>query len=110
MRKLNSSDLKLDALEVITKMKNTKGYVTLAHPIEIMDEYDMTYEDIDELVKFLANKGLDALETKHSKHTKEQANIFSNIAKKYNLIETEGSDYHGPTVKPTVKLGICEKR
>ena len=110
MRKLNSSDLKLDVLEVITKMKNTKGYVTLAHPIEIMDEYDMTYEDIDELVKFLADQGLDALETKHSKHTKEQASIFSNIAKKHNLKETEGSDYHGPTVKPTVKLGICEKR
>jgi predicted metal-dependent phosphoesterase TrpH len=110
MRKLKSSDLKLDVLEVINKLKNTQGYVTLAHPIEIMKEYNMSYEDIDELVKYLSSKGLDGLETKHSTHTKEDADIFSKIAKKYNLKETEGSDYHGPNIKPTIKLGICEKK
>lgn len=109
MRNLKSSDLKLNALDVISKMKVSKGYVTLAHPIEIMEEYNFDYNDIDELIAYLSSKGLDGLETKHSKHTKENYTIFSKIAKKYNLIETQGSDYHGPNVKPKVKLGICKK-
>jgi len=109
MRKLKSDDLKLDAVEVITSLKNSKGYVTLAHPIEIMDEYEVDYDYIEKIVAFLASKGLDALETKHSKHTKENYKEFSRIAKKYNLKETEGSDYHGPNVKPNVKLGVCVK-
>ena len=74
-----------------------------------MDDYNLTYENIDNLVKLLKKNGLDALETKHSKHTKENYNEFSKIAQKYNLLETQGSDYHGPKVKPNVKLGICEK-
>ena len=109
MNALKSSDLKLDALSVLNIMKNSKGYVTLAHPIEIMKDYDLNYEDVDKIVEHLSNNGLDALETKHSKHTKEDFEIFSNMAKKYNLLETNGSDYHGPTVKPNVKLGLCEK-
>lgn len=110
MNKLKSNDLKLDALKVIHSLKNIKGYVTLAHPIEIMEEYNMSYEDIDKLVKYLKDEGLDALETRHSKHTKQDADIFSSIAKKHNLKETQGSDYHGPNVKPNVELGICEKQ
>ena len=110
MKHLDTNHLKLDATEILTLMKDCKGYVTLAHPIEIMDDYNLTYNDIDDLVKHLKEKGLDALETKHSKHTEENYYEFSKIAQKYNLIETEGSDYHGPSVKPNVKLGICKKQ
>ena len=109
MNILKSSDLKLDAVKVLNIMKNSKGYVTLAHPIEIMKDYNLNYDDIDKIINHLSSYGLDAVETKHSKHTKENYNIFSSMAKKYNLLETNGSDYHGPTVKPDVKLGICEK-
>lgn len=110
MNKLKSNDLRLDASKVIHNLKNIKGYVTLAHPIEIMDEYNMSYEDIDKLVKYLKDEGLNALETRHSKHTKQDADIFSSIAKKHNLKETQGSDYHGLNIKPNVKLGVCEKQ
>ena len=110
MNKLKTSDLKLNAIDVIRQMKNTQGYITLAHPIEIMEEYNMSYEDIDELVLNLKNIGLEAIETKHSKHTKKDYLEFSKIAKKHNLKETQGSDYHGPNIKPNVKLGVCEKK
>ena len=30
---------------------------------------------------------------------------FKNLAKSLNLIITKGSDYHGPIVKPDIKLG-----
>lgn len=109
MRNLKSEDLKLDAVEVLQMMKNREGYATLAHPIEIMDEYNFDYEGIEKIVSYLVNEGLDGLETRHSKHTEKDFREFSKIAKKYNLIETEGSDYHGPNVKPNVKIGVCIK-
>lgn len=109
MDKLDCSKLKLDAVNVLQKMSKTIGNVTLAHPIEIMKEYDMSYSDIDNLVNYLTNFNLYGLETMHSKHTQQDYLEFSKIAKKYNLTETQGSDYHGPTVKPNVKLGVCKK-
>ena len=109
MKHLDTNHLKLDTIEILNLMKNEKGYVTLAHPIEIMEDYNLTYTDIDNLVKHLKENGLDALETQHSKHTKENYLEFSKIAQKHNLLETQGSDYHGPNIKPNVKLGICEK-
>lgn len=110
MNNLKSFDLKLDAIKVIQLINTTKGNVTLAHPIEIMEEYDFSYQDIDELVKYLKEYGLYGLETKHSKHTLENYKFFSKIANKHNLIQTQGSDYHGPNIKPHVKLGVFEKK
>lgn len=109
MRLLKADDLKLDVVEVLEKLRNSKCYSTLAHPKEIMEENDLNYDDIDEIVKCLVSKGLDGLETKHSKHSYNDYKKFSRIAKKYHLIETEGSDYHGINVKPSVKLGVCVK-
>ena len=109
MRALEAADLKLSATEVLEMLKNSKGYVTLAHPKEIMDEYKLGYDDIDKIVAFLVSSGLEGLETRHSKHTNDDYLAFSKIAKKYNLVETLGSDYHGPNVKPHVKLGVCVK-
>ena len=109
MNKLNSQDLKLDAVKVIQTFKNSNIDVTLAHPIEIMEENNLTYSDIDSIVAFLKNYGLKGLETCHSKQTIKDAEIFSQIAQKYNLQESEGSDYHGENVKPNVFLGVCKK-
>lgn len=109
MRSLKADDLKLNAIEVVKLLKDRKGYVTLAHPKEIMEEYNLTYEDIDKIVNVLVSNGLKGLETRHSKHSEEDCEVFSLIAKKYRLIETMGSDYHGPNVKPNVKLGVCVK-
>lgn len=109
MRDLNNSDLKLNLINTLSLLKNIKCYTTLAHPIEIMNEYGINFKELDELLEILKQAGLDALETKHSKHTKELANEYSKLAKKHNLKETQGSDYHGPTVKPDVILGKCYK-
>lgn len=109
MRKLKSNDLKLDAVDVLEKLRDDDCYVTLAHPIEIMEEYNLRYYDIDRIILYLKDKGLKGLETKHSKHTYKDSEIFSKIANKYSLIETSGSDYHGEKVKANVKLGICVK-
>lgn len=109
MRALKAGDLKIEAKEILETLKSSDCYVTLAHPFEIMDEYKVSYEDIDKIVSYLKNYGLDAVETRHSKHSEQDYEVFSSIARKYNLKETCGSDYHGPRVKPHVKLGVCVK-
>lgn len=109
MNKLNTEKYKIEAEEVL-KYTTGKAYVTLAHPIEIMEEYKVGYDVIDEIVGYLVNFGLKGLETRHSKQTENDYKEFSKIAKKYGLIETCGSDYHGPTVKPNVILGKCVKK
>lgn len=110
MDELNCDDYKLDALEIFERLNDSSGYVTLAHPIEIMREYKLTYADIDDLVKELTNIGLKGLESKHSSQTHKDYLQFSKIAQKYNLIETCGSDFHGESVKPGLKIGTFEKR
>lgn len=109
MNDLRTIDFKLDAEEVINRVHKGKGKVTLAHPIEIMEDYNLHIEDVENVVKYLKSVGLDAIETKHSKHDKKMQEIFSHIAEKYDLMQTSGSDYHGPDIKPNVKLGVCEK-
>ena len=109
MRDLKSENLKLDAVKVLNLLKNKNCIVTLAHPREIMEEYNLNYDDIEKLVKFLKNHGLKGLETQHTSNINDDLTIFSKIAKKYNLMESCGSDYHGPNVKPDVELGKFEK-
>lgn len=109
MKGLDTSHLKLDASRVIKELNDSECYVTLAHPKEIMEEYNFSYDDIDKLVYHLAHIGLKGLEVYHSKHNVNDSKIFLEIAKKYNLIDTCGSDYHGLNIKPNVKLGKINK-
>ena len=109
MNNLHSEDLKLDANEVIEKVHNAGGKVVLAHLIEVVKEYDLNNQQLEEIIANLKNLGLDGLETKHSSHTKENSHLYSSLAKKYGLFETSGSDYHGPFVKPDIEIGNCEK-
>lgn len=109
MKRLESRKFKIDAKVAIDYIHKANGNITLAHPIEIMQEYNLNYNDIEKLVKYLASIGLDGLETRHSKQTQKDYEIFSNIAKKYGLFETCGSDFHGEKIKPKAKLGVCIK-
>jgi len=109
MDKLDTSKLKLDAKSVIQKLKGI-AKVFLAHPCEVMDEYDFNYEEIEEFIKYLKSLGLTGVETYHSKHTKEMQKKFSKIAKKYHLEESYGSDFHGEEIKPGLKIGDIVKK
>lgn len=109
MNNLKTNDLKLCAEDVVKKLSAKNYQVTLAHPIEIMEEYNFTFDDIDILVGYLKQLGLNGLEVYHSKQTKQQQKIFLGIANKYNLRATYGSDFHGENVKPNVYIGKCYK-
>lgn len=110
MDNLRTDDLRLDALNVLKIVNQGNGNVTLAHPKEIMREHNLTYEDIDRLVGHLVKYGLYGLETRHSSHTQFEYLKFAEIADKYNLVQSSGSDYHGHNVKPNVYIGVCEQK
>ena len=72
------------------------GLVSLAHPYQTGLEGD----DLEELVRKMKNAGqLDCIECYHSGHTQERISFYLSLAKKYDLIVTGGSDFHGEQVK-----------
>lgn len=108
MDKLNTAHLKLDAKKVILKLKDSCNIV-LAHPIEIMEEYNLGYPEIENFIAYLSSLGISGLETHHSKQTQNMQKKFTTIAKKYNLYESYGSDFHGENIKPNLKIGQIVK-
>ncbi len=109
MDKLDTSCLKLDAKKVIETLKDSCN-VVLAHPVEIMDEYNFNYDEIERLIAYLKSLGLAGVETYHSKQTKQMQERLTEFAKKYNLYESYGSDFHGEHVKPNLKIGQIVKK
>lgn len=107
MDKLNTDDLKIDVKNVFKALKNTKGNISLAHPVEIMKEYNLKLENIEKIIEYLTNLGLYGLEVYHSKQDKDLQLKLEKICDKYNLEKTYGSDYHGEKVKPDVEIGKC---
>jgi 3',5'-nucleoside bisphosphate phosphatase len=76
-----------DALQLIS---NCKGIPVLAHPGELYKGIH-----IEELIKEFKVYGLKGIEVYHPSHSLKQSNDFYNLAKKYSLLITGGSDCHG---------------
>lgn len=87
--------------ETIEMIKEANGIPVLAHPQTLR----LTYEELDEKLRELKEYGLEGLECYHSKQTPEEMGKFRELAIKYDLLITKGSDYHGPVVKPGIDLG-----
>ncbi|MCI9596947.1 MAG: PHP domain-containing protein [Firmicutes bacterium] len=90
---------KLDAEEAIGLIRAAGGIAVLAHPIQIRGVgepgSEVFYQQVDQLVGRLRKAGLGGLECFHRDHSCEQALRFVEIAEKYHLHITRGSDFHG---------------
>lgn len=87
--------------ESIKLIKDAGGLAVLAHPITLK----RTPDELDTLVGQLVGLGLDGIEVYHSEHSPKNSEEYLQLANKYNLLVSGGSDYHGPSVKPNIKLG-----
>jgi hypothetical protein len=67
-------------------IREAGGTSVLAHP---------GLYDADELIRELAQSGLEGLEVYHSDHTPEQEAKYAKVAEELGLIVTAGSDFHG---------------
>ncbi len=72
--------------DVIRLIRQVGGVPSLAHPKLI---------DNEEAIEEFADHGLIGLEVYHSEHTQEDVSRFMEIARRYGLIATGGSDCHG---------------
>lgn len=87
-----------ECLELII---NSGGISVLAHPKSL----ELEKKEFLSLLKEMISYGLNGIEVYHSSHTKEDISYYLEIAKKYNLLISGGSDFHGRTVKPDIELG-----
>ncbi len=104
LKSIKAPDFKLDAAQALAVLQPPYAFASLAHPVEIMEEYGYSYEQLDELIGKLQARGLAAVEAFHSKQTPTVRDEFLAIAAKRNLFVTCGSDFHGAN-KPDVLLG-----
>ncbi|MGA1845709.1 PHP domain-containing protein [Deferribacter abyssi] len=89
------------AIEGIDMIKKAGGISIIAHPITL----DLENEQFDKFTKELIEYGLGGIEVFCSLHTKNDSKFYLEIAKKYNLFISAGSDFHGLN-KTDVDLGI----
>ena len=90
---------KISAREAIALIHQAGGVAVMAHP---------GLNRTDEVIPEMVAVGLDGLECFHSKHSASMANHYQQMAARYGLLVTGGSDCHGNSKgKPligTVKL------
>ena len=100
-----------DIEKIISLSQESKCLVFLAHPHTLMsnDKFSKKENWVNdgfyELVKKLSEFGINGLETTYSSYSKNISNQISEVAKKLNLLECGGSDYHGD-IKPNINLGF----
>ena len=87
--------------ECLQLIANSGGIPVLAHPKSL----ELSEKDFIIILKDMISCGLKGIEVYHSSHTKEEMKYYLEIANKYDLLISGGSDYHGKTVKPDIELG-----
>jgi 3',5'-nucleoside bisphosphate phosphatase len=77
---------KMSALEGIELIHQAGGLAVMAHP---------GLNRTDEIIPALVNAGLDGIECFHTKHSTKTAERYLEMADKFKLLVTGGSDCHG---------------
>ncbi|MEJ5257970.1 MAG: PHP domain-containing protein [Fervidobacterium sp.] len=101
---------RLKPQEAIELIKEAGGIAILAHPYQVLKDglpYPIAdgVENLESFIRYLISKGLDGIEAYYSTHLPKQTEELLSIAKKYDLLITAGSDFHGDN-RPNVKLGM----
>ncbi|SFJ06742.1 PHP domain-containing protein [Thermoflavimicrobium dichotomicum] len=91
---------RISPFEAIDLIKKSGGVAVLAHP--------GLYKQ-DDLIPQLVSHGLVGLEVNHPDHTDEDKKRYQEWVKKYHLIATAGSDFHGERQGSMyhAELGTC---
>ena len=81
---------KLNYKEAIQVINKCGGIAVLAHPGQIYKPLE-----VERIIKNLKFYGLNGVEVYHPSHSRNETNNFYNLTRKYKLLITGGSDYHG---------------
>lgn len=89
----------LDVVDVLKTMSKVSAKLVWAHSIYGLKQKKIPFEQVEEFVSELKPYGLMGLECYYSLYNKEEIDNLRNIAKKFDLFITCGSDYHGKNKK-----------
>jgi 3',5'-nucleoside bisphosphate phosphatase len=87
-------------------IRESGGLPVLAHPVQLRTQNDA---QLDRVVKDLLDLGLAGIETLHSDHDAALVEKYTALARRYGLLETGGSDFHGSN-KKDIDLGTVRGR
>ncbi|CAN5666539.1 PHP domain-containing protein [soil metagenome] len=91
----------LTARQAIEMVHNAGGIAVLAHPSQLRKTNDA---QLRAAIKDLVDIGLDGIDVIHTDHRESLIDKLIDIARRYDLLMTGGSDFHGAN-KPFIKLG-----
>jgi hypothetical protein len=94
-----------DVATGVQRIVKAGGLAVLAHPIRLGIRNPDTEED---LIGKMRDRGLLGIEVYHSDHSEPDQVRYREVARKFGLAITGGSDFHGD-VKPGVALGTGVK-
>jgi len=78
--------------EAISLIKGAGGIPIIAHPVSLNYK---SFDDFEVLLKGFIDAGVEGLEVYSSMHRPVEVEDFLKLVKKYDLIASGGSDYHG---------------
>lgn len=78
--------------EAISLIKGAGGIPLIAHPVSLNYK---GFDEFEAMLKGFIDAGVEGLEVYSSMHRPVEVEEFSRLVKKYNLIASGGSDYHG---------------
>lgn len=76
------------------------GIAALAHPFTI----ELQPQALEKLVGEMATSGMQGIEVYYPQHSPARIRQYLSLAKKFNLVATGGTDFHGKAM-PDVKIG-----
>jgi predicted metal-dependent phosphoesterase TrpH len=90
----------------VQMIRDSGGIAVLAHPIQLRYTNDAQLETV---LKDLVDHGLAGIEVIHSDHDDKLIEQYTGLARRYDLVMTGGSDFHG-TNKKDIDLGTARGR
>lgn len=95
----------------ISAIKNSGGIVVWAHPLGGEGEVHLTKEKFIPKLEKMLDFGIQGLECFYSRYNEDESLLLFEIAQKYNLLTSAGSDYHGAN-KSNIEIGKlnCDNR
>jgi len=91
---------KITPAQAVSLVLEAGGLPVLAHPF--------TVEHPEKLIAELKAKGLAGIEVYYNSYSAEKRSILAQLAEKYGLIATGGSDYHGIDESTETMLGDAD--
>lgn len=84
---------------ILELIRDCRGVVVLAHP--------SVYHSMELARELIAAGRLDGVEIEHPRNTEQDKAELRQLAEKYHLIVTGGSDYHGMNTNTPRPVGAC---